>query len=83
MAAKVAVGDYLDSAIAATIVAAYEAIVGPWPKDTSCMQNQLLLITNTTGWLSFDLPEVSRGGGLCHNLLDAGSLPTRKPGMSG
>jgi len=79
VAAKVAVGDYFDSAIAATILAAYQAIVGPWPKDTSCMQNQLLLITNTTSWKSFELPDVSLGGGLCHNLLDPSSLPSRKP----
>ncbi|KAE9378416.1 hypothetical protein N431DRAFT_330177 [Stipitochalara longipes BDJ] len=75
--AKVAVGDYFDSAITATVLAAYQAIVGPWPKDTSCMKNQLLLITNTTSWQSFELPDISLGGGLCHNLLDPGSLPSK------
>lgn len=75
-AAKVAVGDYYDSAVAATILATYQAIVGPWPRDTSCMKNQLLLITNSTSWISFDLPQVELGGGLCHNLLDPGSLPS-------
>jgi hypothetical protein len=82
VAARVAVGDYLDSAIAATILAAYQALVGPWPKDTSCMQNQLLLITNTTSWQSFELPDVNLGGGLCHNLLDPEILPSKKAWVS-
>jgi hypothetical protein len=75
-AAKVAVNDYYESAVAATILATYQAIVGPWPNDTGCMTNQLALITNTTIWLSFELPQVELGGGLCHNLLDPGSLPS-------
>jgi hypothetical protein len=67
------VNNYVNSAITATMLATYQLLVGPWPKDVSCMKNQLELVTNTTSWRSFGFPQI----GLCHNLLDPGSLPSK------
>lgn len=67
-------GSNIDAAITATMLATYQALVGPWPKDVSCMQNQLMAINSTASWQSFGFPEI----GLCHNLLDPGGLPSRR-----
>jgi hypothetical protein len=73
-----AAGNYLDASISATMVATYQVMVGPWPKNVTCMQNQLNVITNTTTWQSFGFPWV----GLCGNYLGPGGLPSKVSSVS-
>jgi hypothetical protein len=70
-------GDYFDSAVGAVILATYLALVGPWPRATGCMQNQLEAVMNSTRWAWFgDEFNPVDGAGLCHFTLPPGSLPT-------